>query len=492
MTLKSAPRVAYEFGSYRLEPSNACLSRAGEPVELTAKAFDTLVVLVERAGTLVSKEELLDRVWPDVAVDENNLTQQVSTLRRALAGEERLIETVPKRGYRFVARVLEVPLEAAANREAALRAAPSPASFWQRGWRSSAAPTAGLLTVLAVAGLSSQWELKPQAESRPSPVALSLAAMARGDNHQRAGNADGAVAELREAIRLDPTNANAYGMLAHALNQLGRGIVSSAVRPRGASPSVEAARRGVELAPQCASCLGTLALFTFYHDWQFEEAGRLFEQAIRLGPEKPGIRPSYAMWLAVTGRPDEAVEQVEIGLAADPYQPSWLSIRASSLYFARRYEEAIAAADRILAIRGNDRGGWDYRSKALFQLGRGEEALHALAQEMFAAHSRELDQAVRDGGINGGLRKLLELTDDWRSRIEFSWRRAAWRAQLGDAEGAMDELERAYESRRVNAPNFAVDPVFDRLRAHPRFRQLLTTIGLAPYFPPVHVAKAAR
>jgi TolB-like protein len=80
---------------------------------LTAKAFETLLVLLESRGELVSKGDLLDAVWQDAAVEENNLTQQIATLRRAFgerAGEHRFIVTVPGRGYSFVAAVNEVEI----------------------------------------------------------------------------------------------------------------------------------------------------------------------------------------------------------------------------------------------------------------------------------------------------------------------------------------------------------------------------------------------
>ncbi len=98
----------YRFGQFRLEPSERRLSRGGDPVALTAKAFDVLLTLVRNSGQLVTKQTLLDTVWPDVVVDESNLTFTISILRKAL-GETRsgprYIETVPKQGYRFVARL---------------------------------------------------------------------------------------------------------------------------------------------------------------------------------------------------------------------------------------------------------------------------------------------------------------------------------------------------------------------------------------------------
>jgi len=104
-----APRL--EFGVFVLIPSEHVLLRVGEPVRLAPKDFDLLVALVERAGSLVPKDELLRLLWPDAFVEEGNLTKHVSTLRKALGDAEgpgRLIETVPRVGFRFVAPVRRI------------------------------------------------------------------------------------------------------------------------------------------------------------------------------------------------------------------------------------------------------------------------------------------------------------------------------------------------------------------------------------------------
>ncbi len=74
----------YEFGPFRLHPLRRVLLRDGRQVALTAKVFDTLVIFVERRGRVLSKDELMAALWPDTAVEENNLTQHVSMLRKAL------------------------------------------------------------------------------------------------------------------------------------------------------------------------------------------------------------------------------------------------------------------------------------------------------------------------------------------------------------------------------------------------------------------------
>jgi len=102
----------YGFGSYRLDAVERVLLRDGQPVTLPPKDLETLLVLVERAGHIVEKEELLEKVWPGVFVEEGNLARHIFNLRQVLGDSpdgRKYIETIPKRGYRFVAAVQEDP-----------------------------------------------------------------------------------------------------------------------------------------------------------------------------------------------------------------------------------------------------------------------------------------------------------------------------------------------------------------------------------------------
>jgi len=98
-------RQFYEFGPFRIDTRNRQLLRADEVVPLKAKAVETLLLLIESRGDVVEKDELMQRLWPDSFVEEANLTQNIYTLRKALGGD--YIQTIPRRGYRFVAEVKE-------------------------------------------------------------------------------------------------------------------------------------------------------------------------------------------------------------------------------------------------------------------------------------------------------------------------------------------------------------------------------------------------
>jgi DNA-binding winged helix-turn-helix (wHTH) protein len=99
---------AVSFGPFRLLPAQQLLLEGDTPVRLGSRALEILTALVERAGELVTKNELMARVWPDTVVEESNLKVHVSALRRALGDGQpgrRYLANVPGRGYRFVAPV---------------------------------------------------------------------------------------------------------------------------------------------------------------------------------------------------------------------------------------------------------------------------------------------------------------------------------------------------------------------------------------------------
>jgi TolB-like protein/DNA-binding winged helix-turn-helix (wHTH) protein/Tfp pilus assembly protein PilF len=157
------------FGPFELDEVTRRLSRLGEPVPLTAKAFETLLVLVRRHGKVLDKEELLSMIWPGVAVEEANLTQNVFMLRKVLgdsARDSRFIATIPGRGYSFVAPVSDLPGEELKRLLAAAKSPPSGVAT-RRRWKIPttvrwatlmffiSAPTIWLGTRLAFRGSSS-------------------------------------------------------------------------------------------------------------------------------------------------------------------------------------------------------------------------------------------------------------------------------------------------------------------------------------------------
>ena len=123
-------KLVYRFDDCELDPHERRLLAHGHRVTLTPKVFETLVLLVERAGHAVSKDELMATLWPRGFVDESNLTKHIWLIRKALGDgehEAKYIETVAKVGYRFIAPVQRVQVDSAAQATASVSSTP-PAS----------------------------------------------------------------------------------------------------------------------------------------------------------------------------------------------------------------------------------------------------------------------------------------------------------------------------------------------------------------------------
>lgn len=149
----SQPAI-YAFGPFVLDPGRRLLTRGTAPVPLPPKAFDTLLILVEARDRVVTKEELLRRLWPDVVVEEASLTQQIFIVRKALedgSGGPEAIATIPRLGYRFAAAVREIGEDHS-----------SP----QRTGRSIAAWVIGTIAVAGLIGITVQWR-RERAASLP-------------------------------------------------------------------------------------------------------------------------------------------------------------------------------------------------------------------------------------------------------------------------------------------------------------------------------------
>ncbi|MGA8431123.1 MAG: winged helix-turn-helix domain-containing protein, partial [Candidatus Sulfotelmatobacter sp.] len=148
----------YEFGPFRIDPARDLLLRSDEPIPLTSKAFQTLLVLVENSEQVMSKERLMKTLWPDTFVEESNLTKHVSMVRKALgqtAQDRGYIVTVPGVGYRFAETVRMVPANGTGMVEPATKAEPIPKDAAVKTEpRRSLQRTAVIVIILIAAGLA--------------------------------------------------------------------------------------------------------------------------------------------------------------------------------------------------------------------------------------------------------------------------------------------------------------------------------------------------
>lgn len=486
----------YEFGPFRLDPAERMLLRGAEAVPLTPKAFDVLLALVKEPGRLLEKESLLKTVWPDSFVEENNLADNVSRLRRALGDGQnglRFIETVPKRGYRFVAEVTKsigavaTPIPAASPivEDAALpdgldgnQTVPLIASSpVPRGNRSATIfrVVVFLAPLLLGSGLWLEFWLKKRIEVYRLEVKAD-SYVARWTEHEvRKG-----IEYYNRVVSIDPNSASAYAGLATGWNFLSDLHIS----PREAMPRAKAAAiRSVQLDPSLAKAHVSLGVIKMQYEWDWSGAEQEFKRAIALDSAHNAGHQLYGWYLIAVGRFEEAQAEMKHALEADPLEDFNLWELGLCFYFTRQYEPAVEQYRRAIGVEPNSHWshlllGWALEQQGKFPTAITElKAARRLNDNPQVSASLAHAYAVSNEPVEAQ-KILAELLDTAKRRYVSPYDVATVYAGLGDKQETLAWLERALEDRSGwLALWLKVDPKFDAFRSEPRFRDLLRRIG---------------
>ena len=272
----------FDFAGFTLLPRERLLLDGASAVPLTGRAFDLLVALVRRAGSLAHKDELLDEVWAGLTVEEVNLSVNISLLRKALGQRrpgERMIETVAKTGYRFVCPVrprLGAP------------SYPTPLD----------APSG-------------------QGRAPASPQARRAYLEGRYDWNRRSEEGlTAAIASFRRAVAEDPDFALAYAGLADCYAAL------DYLSHRAPAESFPMARGYAEMAlerdPTLAEPHASLAYVKFYFDWDWAAADAAYRTALARQPEWAAAHQWYSILLLAVGRPHAAIAEIMTACEREP------------------------------------------------------------------------------------------------------------------------------------------------------------------------------
>lgn len=415
----------FEFDEYRLDEAKRLLLRDGHAVSILPKAFDILIYLVRHRDRVVAKDEVMKAVWPNTFVEEANLTQNVSVIRKTLgerAGEHRFIITIPGRGYRFVAEVREIA-PAQDNHQAQ--------QLYLRGRH--------LLNKRLTSTL--------------------------GD----------AITAFLQATDQDPAFAPAWVGLADAYALLS---LYGASMPRDVFPkSKAAAEAALRHDPALAAAYNSLGVVELFYEWNWSAAEEAFRRAVEFDPAYGDAHQRHGLFLTVMGRFDEAAAAMARAEAADPLSRINATIAAYPAYYSRDFEGAVRQLRRVINIDPNFSMAHFRLGIAYAELGRFNESLAELEASMRLSNDRDVIAALGRVRAMMGIRvaaeqAMAELEERSKDTFVSPYTFAVIHAALGEHARAIDLLERAFDDKSYWMIYLNVDPALDPLRADPRFEAL--------------------
>jgi serine/threonine protein kinase/tetratricopeptide (TPR) repeat protein len=285
---------------------------------------------------------------------------------------------------------------------------------------------------------------------------------------------------FNRAIEIDPGFAQAYAGLSGAYTVLAiTGVPPMEVMPKAKA----AAQKALELDDGLANAHTSMGYVLLYFDREWEAAGRAFRRALEIDPNDGMARHGYADYLLVLGRLDESVDEVVRGRQSNPLSPMSNAVVVGHLYMARRYDELLEEADKLMAVNPHYPAVQNFVRQTYWQLGKYEKTVELLRS---AGWTREpaIREAIDRGYAESGPRgTMLALARLWEARSDTTFVRpttvALYYAWAGQAEPAMTWLEKAEELRSPTFVHIMLDPAFDALRDTPRFQALLRKLNLS-------------
>ena len=446
-----ATREVFHFDEFTLDVQERRLLRGAEAVRLSPKAYDVLVALVRQQGRLVTKDELLRRLWPESFVEEGSLNVYVSALRKALGEDAHrpvYIETVARSGYRFIAAVTGDPAH--------------------------------------------EKPLTPSAITRPVEL---YELIGRGRSHLLSGSyfeLPAAVDAFRSAIEVDPTYAPAHAGLARAR------CVQAAFRAMPHQEAFAEAKASAlrALAMDSASADAQVALGTvlFLSEWDWMAAERSLQRALEINPDHTEALLQYGSLQEALGRLEDGLHCKQQALARDPRSAGVLAQIAISYWHQRKYDDTLVWAQRALEVDPKHVQACQFINKAYLKIGDVDRfaewtVSQAIAWGLPEAKVAVLKQVTADmlqvyamAGLPGVRGFFVGLITNPQMDFDPLLKMAFFRAMLYGAAGRLDEafdcLDQAIANRDPALVHLAVAPEWDSMHGDPRFAKRLQLMAL--------------
>lgn len=283
------------------------------------------------------------------------------------------------------------------------------------------------------------------------------------------------------AVKRQPDFAAAYAELASCYAELGHMLV---LAPEESFPYAKAAAlKAIALDNHLAAAHSTLGEVYLLYDWNFDAAEKEIRRAIELNPNRLFVYSDYAELFLVSGRYDQAMQQVVRKESIDPIAARQSPSRAGIYYFARQYEEAIAHARKVLAANPNSYSAHLWLGLSLEQRHEFSAAIAELEKAVKLSNDNQwvgfIAHALAVSGNKAEARKILhQLQEKAKTTYVSPWWLAIIYCGLNDREQALKWLKIAYKHREHDLVFSNCWPMFDILRSDKRFQKLLLSVGL--------------
>jgi DNA-binding winged helix-turn-helix (wHTH) protein len=446
-----ASREVFHFDEFMLDVQERRLLRGAEAVRLSPKAYDVLVALVRQQGRLVTKDELLRRLWPGSFVEEGSLNVHVSALRKALGEDAHrpiYIETVAKSGYRFVAAV--------------------------------------------TCDMADEKPLTRSTITRPVEL---YELVGRGRSHLLSGSyfeLPAAVDAFRSAIEIDPTYAPAHAGLARA--QCVQAAFRAVPHQEAFAEAKASALRALAMDSASADAQVALGTVLFLSEWDWPAAERSLQRALEINPDHTEALLQYGSLQEALGRLDDGLHRKQQALARDPRSPGVLVQIAISYWHQRKYDDTLLWARRALEVDPKHVLACQFINKVYLKIGDvnrfaawtvSQAIAWGFPEERVAVLKRVTAEMLRvyaRAGLSEVRRFLVDQITNPQLDFDVLLKMAFFRAILYGGAGRLNEafdcLDQAIAYRDPALVHLAVAPEWDSLRGDPRLAERLRSMAL--------------
>jgi Tfp pilus assembly protein PilF len=449
------------------------MQRAGRSARLTQQPLRVLIELFDHAGEIVGRDQLVKALWPQGIVDfDNGLNVAVRKLRVALedtGDAPRYIETLPRVGYRFIGVPGPPPPETPART----------AKGMSRRSRLLLAVVACIFAVcIAVAFWRAAHPAAATAHHVPSERARELYLAGLSQRSRRDINAAPlAIANLEAALREDPNYPEAWAVYADVISAA---VIRQDLTPAlGVPKALSAARRAIELDPDLPQAHFSLGEIYLDHKRDFAASLAELERARELNDQLGRLWHHYAMWHGHQGHIEKALTYIRRAREFEPMTLLYSVQYGLLLYNARRYDEAVAFLQPLVAANPNFDQARSILARSMIATGNLPGAQEQLRLRRMPGMNQSEDGflAAKLGRREDALREVARLEDRGRAGFGVAYDIAVIQAALGDLDAGCAALARAVDDHSVLLGWMRLDPRMDALRG----RQCFATVEKKVY-----------